>query len=135
MIRFQQTGELKATEQTTRVNNFICDHESPLNRHITPAILLVPSAHVKKERFVIKLKCNLFFSFETGSCYAILAGLELTIWTRLALNSQRSTSHCLLSIKMIIFKFYIVSAIPRFVKHYKSILSYLTFIATTFIVM
>lgn len=37
------------------------------------------------------------FSFETESHYGVLASLKFTIWTRLALNSQTSTSLCLLN--------------------------------------
>jgi hypothetical protein len=38
-----------------------------------------------------------FFFFEAGSHYVALVGLGLDMWTRLASNSQRSSSFCTLS--------------------------------------
>ena len=38
------------------------------------------------------------FVFETGLHCIALGVLELTLWTRVALNSQRSTCLCLLSV-------------------------------------
>ena len=40
------------------------------------------------------------FPFETGSHYVALDGQEITIETRLALNSQSSTCLCLLSVEI-----------------------------------
>lgn len=48
-------------------------------------------------KYIILLLLLLYwFYFETGSFYIFLVVQELTVWTRLALNSQRSSCLCLL---------------------------------------
>lgn len=48
---------------------------------------------------LFQVSCFVLF-FETAFLYVALGVLEFSLWTRLALNSQRSPCHCLLSARI-----------------------------------
>ena len=85
-----QTGlelGIKVCTTTTQLPICVCVCKK-LQVVVTTMLVLGTNLGPLEEQQSIQLQCISFFFFHTRSHYIVLASLELTLWIRLALNSE-----------------------------------------------